>query len=211
MHYLKRISVFAPACLKAKQAPNDNWSCVTPEEKSSLREALMELQGKLCAYCEGIISDEKACHIEHFFPKGKHPRLTFDWDNLFLSCDNKGQCGRYKDTECSNYDPRKLIKPDRHDPDDFLFFHSNGKVMIRSAIDEEMALRASETIRVLNLNEPGLVGRRKSAVGVYIKITDELDGWSDEDIREYIGEELKAIGNAEYITTIRHFLTRCLR
>lgn len=50
-------------------------------------EALMEMQGAYCAYCEDQISEGNR-HIDHFYPKSLYQEKIFDWDNLFLSCGN---------------------------------------------------------------------------------------------------------------------------
>lgn len=50
-----------------------------------------------CAYCQSDIKSTSFAHIEHFRPKAQFPELTFEWANLFLSCErcnskeNKGE------------------------------------------------------------------------------------------------------------------------
>ena len=40
-----------------------------------------------CAYCESKITVVTYGSIEHFRPKSIYPELTFEWNNLLLSCD----------------------------------------------------------------------------------------------------------------------------
>ncbi|KNE88415.1 hypothetical protein PSTG_18184 [Puccinia striiformis f. sp. tritici PST-78] len=79
------------------------------------------------------------------------------------------------------YDPDMLIKPDEHDPEYFLYFHSTGEVRARSKPSEEEAHCASETIRVFGLDNNALEGARANAVRSYRKINDgdlaELASW----------------------------------
>jgi hypothetical protein len=39
-----------------------------------------------CAYCESKVTHVAYQHIEHYKPKKKFPRSTFEWRNLLLSC-----------------------------------------------------------------------------------------------------------------------------
>ena len=57
-------------------------------ENARLRESLAEEQGHICCYCGQDISPEsgKSTTIEHFKPKGVYKNLTFDYQNLMLSC-----------------------------------------------------------------------------------------------------------------------------
>lgn len=169
MHKLDRSAVEAPSCLAEYDHQYQNWDDLGPNCKKQVREALVYLQGNpasleghiRCAYCEGVVFD--GGHIEHFRRKNKshYPELTFEWSNLFRSCDARMHCGHHKDRKgATNYDPDKLIKPDEVDPEHFLYFHSSGEVRPRQGLCDHDQEIAQETIRVFGLNEGSLRGKR---------------------------------------------------
>ena len=54
--------------------------------KPDVKDALIKMYKGMCCYCEteiGVVSYE---HIEHRKPKSLFPAMTFNWDNLHLSC-----------------------------------------------------------------------------------------------------------------------------
>ena len=194
MHKLDRSSLPAPACLNDwdyTQKTWDDFSTQGRECKRQVRLALQRIQGQQiasadaddeaeyiiglrCAYCEGPI--RYGGHLEHFRRKNRnrpdgYPELTFAWDNLFLACGSHEHCGHYKDRSGADaYDPDELIKPDVHDPDAFLYFHSTGEVMVRNtrpSMTDEDRRRAQTTIIVFNLDCRTLRGERKKALTLY--------------------------------------------
>ena len=129
MHKLDRERVPAPACLATHDWHRETWDAVSPAEKQEITAALKGMQGDLCAYCECSI-DDPGGHIEHFRRKNAahFPSLTFEWTNLFRSCNAARHCGRFKDRPgADSYDADALIKPDADDPDRFLYFHSTDR------------------------------------------------------------------------------------
>jgi len=232
MHKLDRIAVTAPACLNHYDYRKQTWQQLDAECKRQVRLALQRLQarsqefddaddsayviwGLRCAYCESQIF--YGGHIEHFRRKNRHrpdgyPELTFDWKNLFLACGATEHCGHYKDRPCADpYDPDDLIKPDEHDPDVFLFFHSSGCVRVRNRVDMDASdrHRAEETIRVFNLNCGHLRGARHKALKAYQEkspgLIDDLMTFDEALRREYILCEIEATKRDPYSTTIKHF------
>lgn len=224
MHKLDRSGVAAPDCLDDYDYNTQTWDDFGGECKKALRAALVQMQGTpgittgdsgeygvRCAYCEGQIFHEG--HIEHFRRKNlkHHPELTFDWSNLFLACGSKTHCGHYKDRPSAPaYDPEQLIKPDEHNPDEFLYFHSSGEVRIRERLSAEHALRAATTIQVFGLDNSTLEGNRARAVSEYRKMNAEdfevIASWNEADRWEYFESEIEATRWQPYATTIKHFL-----
>jgi uncharacterized protein (TIGR02646 family) len=172
--------------------------------------------GLRCAYCEGIIF--YGGHIEHFRRKNPahFPQLTFAWSNLFLACGSNDHCGHYKDKKGRSYDPNDLIKPDDHDPNDYLYFHSSGEVRVRNreGIADVDQRRAQETIRVFNLNEPGLKGARARALEAYKKrspsIIDDLMEFEPDEREVFIQQEIEATRWDPFSTTIHNFFESAL-
>lgn len=227
MHYLDRTSVEAPLCLNNYDYQTQTWNDFGGPCKELLRGALVELQGipgvttedgaeygVRCAYCEGAIRHQG--HIEHFRRKNPNhfPELAFVWTNLFLACGSQSHCGHYKDRPLAPpYDPNILIKPDEHDPEQFLYFHSSGEVRIRAELNDDAdRQRASRTIRVFGLNDPALSGARANAVSIYRKRIlgdlDEIASWSPQDREAYLQCEIEATRWEPYATTIKHFLLK---
>lgn len=227
MHKLERSKVTAPECLADYDYRTQIWDDLRGERKRALRAALVQMQGipgvtpddgsehgVRCAYCEAQI--HHAGHIEHFRRKNRsrpdgYPELTFKWGNLFLACGSQTHCGHYKDRKSAPaYDPDELIKPDEHDPEYYLYFHSSGEVRPRHLLEPADAHQATETIRVFRLNEASLAGRREKALRVYRERIaadlDELADWPSEDREAYLRDEIEATRWDPYATTIKHFL-----
>lgn len=166
----------------------------------------------VCAYCERAVRVRGEGHIEHFRGRNLEPKLTFEWENLYLSCStndpNKSlqHCGHHKGSSAQT-----LIRPDADDPDDYLEFSSGGIVKPRGGLSVDDEQLANDTIQVLNLNAPRLRGSRIAAVesfrlGHGIDL-DELKSWPIAEAEEYLREEIEACRGLEYSTVIRHFLT----
>ena len=58
-----------------------------------VRAALETMYQKLCCYCENHVGPIRAGQIEHRKPAAQFPELSFEWDNLHLSCSG---CNRAK-------------------------------------------------------------------------------------------------------------------
>jgi uncharacterized protein (TIGR02646 family) len=54
--------------------------------KKDIRDALTQMYGGLCCYCESRVTHVAFAHIEHRMPKSRFPRKTYDWTNLNLAC-----------------------------------------------------------------------------------------------------------------------------
>lgn len=227
MHYLDRTAVGTPTCLSHYNYGTQIWDDLGGTCKQELRAALAKMQGipgvttvdaaeygVRCAYCEGVIRHDG--HIEHFRRKNPlhFPELTFAWTNLFLACGSQKHCGHYKDRKGARaYDPTHLIKPDDHDPEQFLYFHSNGEVRVNASLsDLAEQRRATATIRVFGLDNSALAGARANAVSVYrnkiLNELEEIESWSPEDRMEYLQCEIEATRWDPYATTIKHFLLK---
>lgn len=91
-------------------------------EKDETREVLKQAQSSLCVYCEVALSS--TTRIDHFKPKRLNYALTFDWDNLVLSCDEKGSCDIKKAGKFESY----WINPYSIDPVGMFKFYSDGQI-----------------------------------------------------------------------------------
>lgn len=170
------------------------------------------MQGFRCAYCEASINDG-CSHIEHFVPKSRDPRQTFEWPNLFWSCNRHDSCGRHKDHQVRHYNPADLIKPDVDDPNDYFVFIYDGTIRVRDDIEPVLKHRATETLRVLNLdaNNGALRHMRRMAVAGYLQNAETLwklrEQLAENEWNELLSEELESVQALPFIATIRHTLT----
>jgi uncharacterized protein (TIGR02646 family) len=209
LHKLVRDPI-APAGLTNYRHGQHNWSLNSPNaiERAEIWEKLDLMQGHRCAYCEIEIKDGDR-HIEHYRQKRSYPQGTFEWANLFGSCNRLDTCGKHKDT-CGAYLHTQVIKPDLEDPEDFLVFSPDGSISAREKLSEIDRNRAVETIRVFGLNNTLRQIRRSQLTG-YIQTAEAfaelaeifpMDEWLPE-----FEKELAAIAHLPFATAIKHVLT----
>lgn len=201
----------APPCLKM-YTPADNWRTVSDDDKDSIWEHLDRMQYGLCAYCEREIpaANHNRRHIEHFKPRSKYPKDTFEWVNLFGACNDDNFCARFKDSsKCPAYATEDLIKPDADSPREFLTFLPNGEAIPKKQISTDHHKRAQQTIDVLRLNHHTLVARRRrvyesdysinegephgSILDVLTELLNESSSQDLQEIKSLIYEEIKAL------------------
>ena len=210
MRRLDRTICPAPACLGGYTHGVHTWDDVSSAHKGEIRTQLESMQGRRCAYCEGSI-DNLGPHIEHFRRKKLHPALTFNWSNLFWSCDQTDSCGHFKDRGAGAYDVADLIDPCLDDPDAFFVFRSDGTIGIRHGLSAQDEHRAKETLRVFSLDADWgrLRAMRKAAVSGYVSDADEAfnSGLSIAEIHEYFADALEYAKSLPFYTAIRHVLT----
>lgn len=171
----------APACLQNYDYRQHKWGHLAPTlaDRNALWGDLLGMQGDRCAYCEALLGSNR--HIEHFRSRNNFNELTFIWSNLFGSCNEMDSCGTYKDGKGKPYDPSDLIKPDEEDPHSFLHFFTDGRVEPRAGLPSTLMHRASETIRVFNLDEGGVLrARRREAIRPFLGFLDDLDKFRNE-------------------------------
>ncbi len=211
MRKLDRDTAPAPICLSCYQHGKQNWGDLDPAHKQEIQQCLEKMQGSRCAYCEGPL-DDLGRHIEHFRQKHVFPTLTFDWRNLYWSCDQTNSCGRYKDHDAGAYDPNDLIDPAQEDPDRFFRFRSDGTIHIRTAdLSDKDRRRASETLRIFNLNpEHGRLRQmRRRALEAYQAqepdILYALQECTPAERDAFISDELARTASDPFSAVIRHF------
>lgn len=177
--------------------------------KKDIWDGIFDMQGYRCAYCECELLYFYKGHVEHFVQKGKYPKLTFVWDNLFGSCLRSDGCGFYKDNQV--YQQGDILKIDVDDPDDFFKFLGDGSIIIKENLSDRDNFRATETLRVFNLDaEHGsLRQQRSSAIKLYINLINELNEYFeeygyDENFEALLTENLNAIDGVAFQSAIRH-------
>lgn len=134
------------------------------EARSNIKDTLLKMQNGLCAYCEMRIAKKEQAHIEHFYPvslcSGKKSKKQFEWSNLFASCNNQQNCGKYK----GDRDISDALKPDDEilqNSEEIFYYNDLGEVFANTDISADLNLRVRKTIDIFNLNSPSLVRKRK--------------------------------------------------
>ena len=198
----------APACLAGFRHGANTWGDVTPAQKQDIWASLEVMQGPRCAYCETSLAGDDR-HIEHFVQKGRDPTRTFVWANLFGSCNREDSCGKFKDRQGRPYADADLIKPDAEDPEHALVFDAHGSVRPRRGLNLVQTNRATETIRIFNLNGV-LKAIRRSELAGYVQTAEEIAEFFDLDPalgEQALTEELTATAHLPFATAIKHVLS----
>lgn len=211
MHKLERPD--PPECLSKFNHHPNTWNNVHQDDKNEIWQQLDKMQLSRCAYCEAAIQvyGDRNAHIEHFRQRSRYPQGTFEWHNLFGSCNKSNSCGNHKD-RLPPYNPENLIKMDVENPDDFFFFCVDGSIAIRTDISDDSKHRAEETLRIFNLDNPREALRhiRKAAVQGYITTAEEIAEmaslFDENEWLPFLEEELQAIMDLPFTTAIRHTL-----
>ncbi|MFH0865317.1 MAG: retron system putative HNH endonuclease [Bacteroidota bacterium] len=147
------------------------WDDLTPEVRSSTRKHILENeQHSLCGYTELPIHLEDS-HIDHFKRKSPDffPNLTFNWNNLIVSCCSDDFGARYKDMiylHKKNKDAyTNIINPVSENPHDYFEYTEWGEIVLKSSLKkEEQIEKATETISAFNLKHSSLQSRRKMVI-----------------------------------------------
>lgn len=134
---------------KRKKDPQAKFFWPNPDYYHIIRDCLLSMTQRHCAFCDGPLGAESRETVEHFRPKSQFPELAFAWDNLFPCCDvcqaNKGE----------KFD-EKLLKPDdaaysfnRY----FIVNYKTGAIDVSPLAGAADAARAQLTIDMYGLNK----------------------------------------------------------
>jgi uncharacterized protein (TIGR02646 family) len=148
-----------------------------PEVRSVLQK---ETNGGKCMYCESPIAVVVTEHIEHYRPKAIYPHLTFEWNNLGLSCP---KCNINKsnifDENCTYINPYIDL------PEDHFIFSST---MIFHKPNDK---RAQLTELTLVLNRPELMEARKNRIDAIRLLIDQYEAESNSTLKNIIKKEIE--------------------
>lgn len=161
---------------KREQRPV-SWDDLIPDVRSSTRKHILENeQCSLCGYTElSMPFDAEPSHIDHFKRKSPDffPNLTFNWDNLIVSCCSDDFGGRYKDMAYlkgkSSIAYNNILNPVIEDPHDYFEYTEWGEIVVKSMLADTIQIeKATETISAFNLKHSSLQSRRKTIIE-YVK------------------------------------------
>lgn len=193
MRYIKKCRYGNCKLNKANNNPPDS-ACKAKsrwkgyKSKCILSDSLKKEQYSLCAYSE-LRPDLEGLntHIEHIQPKSKYPNRTFDYSNLVLSAlSSKDLKYLAKQdifgghSKLNKYNPTSFISCLGFDCARYFSYLSTGFVCANNKLSASDKDKAKETIKLLNLNSPYLVVKRKEWV-------DELD----ELINDYLQDSTR--------------------
>ena len=154
-----------------------SWIKNKKEYGQRLREFILEKeQQNVCCYCEkGITARREDSHIDHIRPQDKFPKLKNNYNNLVVSCETPGRCGKAKGNKFSDL----FIVPTEENPGDYLTFSPNGEMRA-----VKVNPKGIETINILKLNAPSLVKARRTLF-IQLKKMSEALGNFEKHFNEY--------------------------
>ena len=170
---------------KAKKKFHNQWdkTFIGSAEHAALSEFLYACQSHYCAYCEIKINKPSDGFIEHLERRSDNPERTFDWTNMFFSCNHSDSCGIFKDNSKPKMDfsLNDIIDPSTVDPQDFFAYDSEGNILPKNS---NYTQQVNETIRIFNLKNSRLINIRKNIAST---VAFFLEGNpSEDDINEFL-------------------------
>lgn len=179
--------------------PTEAWQRFTKRTASrrQLKAALHARQNGLCVYCEiGLENSDNqniGSHVDHILPKEKHPALTFDYDNLVLSCFATGgeikadekdpapvSCGHAELKRTNKFDESLFIKPTDSNCEHYFSFELDGRAIAYPGLSSPDTDKVEHTLEVLNLNCLRLKRLREDTITQLYQIVTELQNDNDE-------------------------------
>ncbi len=158
-----------------------DWA--TRQAKMALKGPLLALTWNKCAFCEGRLGSQAYPQIEHYVSRKIDPDRAFEWTNLLPVCPVCNTSKGHADHQGS------LLKPDSEDPEPFFWIGPEGGISPHPGLSAEDAHRASETIRLCNLDRGELRENRQ-------EIANRVRRWL-ERISQHVGG-LKGLEREEW-------------
>ncbi|MGY2289433.1 TIGR02646 family protein [Pseudomonas sp. SDO528_S397] len=164
--------------------PRGRYADLTHEVRAPIRQACIEEQHGLCAYCCHAITFDTA-HNEHVDAQDGAQHRTLDYANMVASCNHARQCGKAHGHQIL---PLTALMEECETE---LKFYLSGRV-------EGLSPRAVTSIRVLNLgdcreNNRALFSARKAILDTLLfeyGMEDDLEV-TDSDLLTALVEDLK--------------------
>lgn len=144
------------------------------ESKPELRQALLEEQGYLCAYCMAII-DEDNSKVEHIIPRSTFPDLQMTYTNMLICCtgntDAISHCDTLKDDAIYTLDVFS---------DAFI-----NTISYRSSDAEIQSSNCTynhEMENILNLNHRRIKANRLATLNALIRMMPRNKAWTKSQV-----------------------------
>jgi len=177
-----------------KKHKPQNWNSLAPVIRITTRKYILENeQFNQCAYTELPLKyKNNNSHIEHLKRKDSafFPELTFEWSNLFVSCNFDDFGGKYKDMTYlkgkSRKDNELILNVSLENPSAFFDLKEYGELTIKEGLNANEKMKAKITIDAFNLNHPSLTSRRRDTMR---SVTEYKNGGlGNEMIIEFLSE-----------------------
>ncbi|MDC0936119.1 HNH endonuclease [Pirellulales bacterium] len=154
--------------------------------KPDVKQALAQMYGNLCCYCEAPIAVVAKGHIEHRKPKAAHrfPELAFEWVNLHLSCPN---CNSAKGDQ---WDTQNEILDAVHDAP--IEAHLSYRLSDSGVLRDATSPRGKTTVQFADLNRDELRNARVRILMPALQLIKELKKLGNAPAATAIRDELKA-------------------
>ncbi len=201
--------------IKREEDKSEVWKAYHSQKKRELKKYILENeQNWLCGYCEKKIKDadlKDHTHLEHVKPKSlDYDNLTFDYQNLIVSCDGTCENTRSSNTQrtCetrkgNKYDESKFLNPTL-EKNIRKYFIYDGEIAVRieaSDLDKEKAEYTIE--EVLGLNDGDLPTARKWSLEKFTEIVKEIAEIEGKTKKE-VAKELLAKENLAFISFLKY-------
>lgn len=162
------------------------------------REYILEYeQHRLSGYTEEPVRLDSS-HIDHFRKQSLFNALVFDWNNFIVDSKNETYGAKHKDHVVrTREENEKLINPATEDASRFFKYELNGRVTLAEGLSDKDRARADYTMAAFNLNESGLVERRRVIINTmmepYQDLTDDiiLEALADEGFTSVVEQLLR--------------------
>ncbi|MDE2835575.1 MAG: TIGR02646 family protein [Bacteroidota bacterium] len=164
-------------------------NCRKRYNQRDVRQALQEMYGQVCCYCESSMKSASYGEIEHRKPKSKFPQFTFDWDNLHLACQ---VCNRNKGAKWDDSAP--ILDSVEDDVQEHLDYRMRPGAPKRHGL----SARGTTTIEHAGLNRQGLLEERWSVFCGVMRITRSLRENPDGPNSEQVSKGLSELTRGQY-------------
>lgn len=173
------------------------------EIKDAIRQACVAEQHGLCAYCcRGISSEKVSSHNEHVEAQNLARNRTLDFQNIVASCNKSGRCG-----DAHRSQPLPLT-PLMDECETELQFQLSGAV-------EGLTARANASVRVLKLNDRGLIGERRAMVDTLLYNNGGLDAaelrLTTDDLLDLLLDDLRQTDREQKLQPFSPVLVNVIR
>jgi uncharacterized protein (TIGR02646 family) len=179
------------------QSGRGEWA--TRQAKQVLGVALRALAHGKCVYCESALEVTAYLAIDHYVAKTVAEELSFEWTNLLPACQICNTAKGQQDHK------GVLLKPDVDDPEPYFWIHPDtGRLEPHPTLDDKRARRASETIRLCNLQRAALCTNR-------VEMMKRVRRWLDllaSHPNAGVAEEWESLSSpvTQYKLVLRHVL-----
>lgn len=167
----------------------------TKQKRRNLRQHILEKeQNNLCIYCECYLDVDNS-HIEHLKPKEKYKSLTFEYNNLAVSCEGlclKGdstdkkrhRCGHKKD---NLFDESKFLNPTvvENIRDYFGYMESKKDCFEIISSNKDKIKSAYMINELLHLNDGSTPKARGNALNSFRKALSKIKDKKERDEKFY--------------------------